>query len=258
MKGDLTMNDTVIRVEEIAAVSYDEWLELAKEELDLLAAALEPLSAVEWAAATPCVGWDVRAMAAHLLGMMELGADRAELQRQVGEAARRLNERGGYRIDHLTALQVEEHAGLSTDELVNAIRETTPRAIAGRAAWTDEERAVAYDPGPPFGEQWTRGHLFGCIHTRDPWLHRTVDLTAATGRTPTLTADHDGRIIADVVAEWASLHGQPFVLELAGIAGGTYVAGADGEHLELDALEFCRILSGRAAGVGLLAVGVPF
>lgn len=36
---------------------------------------------------------------------------------------------------------------------------------------------------------------------------------------------------------------------------GTLEGNAD---LELDAVEFCRILSGRAAGHGLLAVKVPF
>jgi hypothetical protein len=29
-----------------------------------------------------------------------------------------------------------------------------------------------------------------------------------------LTADHDGRLVADIVAEWASIHEQPFELPL--------------------------------------------
>ncbi|MDX1382582.1 MAG: hypothetical protein R3190_03005, partial [Thermoanaerobaculia bacterium] len=44
--------------------------------------------------------------------------------------------------------------------------------------------------------------LFDTILTRDTWMHRT-DLAEATGRPLELTADHDGRIVADVVAEWA-------------------------------------------------------
>jgi hypothetical protein len=91
-------------------------------------------------------------------------------------------------------------------------------------------------------------------------MHR-VDAAHALGRPLGLTADHDGRIIADVVAEWARRHGQPFVLELTGPAGGTYTHRPDrpdAEHLSLDAVEFCRTLAGRALRAGLLATVVPF
>ena len=53
-------------------------------------------------------------------------------------------------------------------------------------------------------------------------------------------------------------HGQQFTLELTRPAGGTYVAGDGGEHNQLDAVEFCRIVSGRAQGTGLLTTAVPF
>ena len=62
-------------------------------------------------------------------------------------------------------------------------------------------------------------------------------------------ADHDGRIIAEVAAEWARRHGRPHRLVLTGPAGGTFTSGEpDAETIELDAVEFCRILSGRAEG----------
>jgi hypothetical protein len=60
------------------------------------------------------------------------------------------------------------------------------------------------------------------------------------------------------VAEWARRLGKPVTLVLAGPAGGTFVAGIGGERIELDAIEFCRILSGRAEGTGLLSTEVPF
>jgi hypothetical protein len=47
-------------------------------------------------------------------------------------------------------------------------------------------------------------------------------------------------------------------LLLTGPAGGSYVKGTGGTDLELDAVEFCRILSGRAPGAGLLTQFVPF
>src|SRR2546430_1119880 len=80
------------------------------------------------------------------------------------------------------------------------------------------------------------GSLMDVIHTRDCWMHR-IDISRATGRDLVLTPEHDGRFVADVVGEWARRHGEPFTLTLTGPAGGTYVAGDGGGHIELDAVE---------------------
>jgi hypothetical protein len=106
-------------------------------------------------------------------------------------------------------------------------------------------------------EKWKLGYLFDVILNRDTWMHR-VDLSRATGRPLDLTAEHDGRIVADVVAEWAQRHGRPFTLVLDGPAGGIFAQGEGGDDLHVDAVEFCRILSERAPGEGLLAQVVPF
>jgi hypothetical protein len=106
-------------------------------------------------------------------------------------------------------------------------------------------------------ETWTIGYLVDVIFTRDPWMHR-IDLVRATGAEHVLTAEHDGVIVADVVAEWGRRHGRPYTLHLTGPAGGLWSNGSGGQELELDALEFCRILSGRGHGEGLLATEVPF
>ncbi len=60
------------------------------------------------------------------------------------------------------------------------------------------------------------------------------------------------------MAEWAARHGRPHRLRLTGPAGGTWSEGQDGEEIELDAVEFCRVLSGRGTGEGLLGEQVPF
>ena len=65
-------------------------------------------------------------------------------------------------------------------------------------------------------------------------------------------------IVADVVAEWAGRHGRPYRLELEGPAGGRFGRDDAGEVITLDAVAFCRVLSGRAPGAGLLATQVPF
>jgi hypothetical protein len=51
------------------------------------------------------------------------------------------------------------------------------------------------------------------IYTRDTWMHR-MDTARAVGVDVALTPEHDGRIVADVVADWARRHGRPFELEL--------------------------------------------
>jgi len=65
-------------------------------------------------------------------------------------------------------------------------------------------------------------------------------------------------IVADVVAEWAARHGQPYTLRLTGPAGGSWTSGDGGPLLETDAIEFCRVLSGRGQASGLLTTQVPF
>jgi hypothetical protein len=72
-----------------------------------------------------------------------------------------------------------------------------------------------------------------------------------------LTADHDGRLVADIVAEWADIHGQPFELVLDGPAGGKFTQGVAGERVEIDTLDFIRTLSGRLPGVGVLSHPLP-
>ncbi len=113
------------------------------------------------------------------------------------------------------------------------------------------------DPGSPPEKKWKLGYLIDVVLTRDTWMHR-VDLSRATGRELSLSSGHDGRIVADVVSDWARRHAQPFTLVLNGPAGGMYTHGHGGEHVELDAVEFCRVLSGRGTGAGLLSHFVPF
>jgi len=99
-------------------------------------------------------------------------------------------------------------------------------------------------------EPWTFGYLIDVILTRDPWMHR-MDIAAATGTPPRLTAGHDGVIVADVVTEWAGRHGKDFELTLTGPAGGTWRSGANGPSWTLDAIDFCRAISRRPASLTL-------
>ena len=244
-------------VDSIPALGHDEAMRLAGVEYDRLLAVIDDLSEDDWSRPTECPGWDVKDMLGHVMGMLELQSDGEERMRQIKAAAGIAAQTGGLRLDALTALQVREHANLASRELTAAFHTAVPRALAARKAFTAEQRAATYVSELPGEGPWTVGYLFDVIHTRDPWIHR-ADISRAIGREMTLSADHDGRIVADVVADWARRHGQPFTLTLSGPAGDSFCSGAGGGDLDLDAVEFCRILSGREPGTGLLATSVPF
>jgi hypothetical protein len=106
-------------------------------------------------------------------------------------------------------------------------------------------------------ERWVFGFMLDTVLTRDCWMHR-MDTALATGREPELTAEHDGVLVADVVAEWAARHGEPCRLTLHGPAGGRWEFGTGGPELSFDAVEFCRITSGRGDGDGLMMTPVAF
>ncbi len=250
------MSDS-IPVDAISPLDHEEAMALAEAEYDRLLAVVDTLSDQDWASDTECVGWTVKDTLGHLLGMLELQADPTELRRQVSTAAEHAARSGRLRIDEMTALQVREHEHSTIPALTSALHEAAPRGLAARRALDAQRRAMPYDPQLPGEQGWTIGYLFDVIHTRDPWLHR-IDICRATGRAPILSADHDGRLIADVVRDWAPRHGQPFELHLTGAAGGRFRNGSGGTELELDAVQFCRFLSGREHGTGLLAIPVTF
>ena len=109
--------------------------------------------------------------------------------------------------------------------------------------------------GPPIG--WAPlKYLLDVGFTRDVWAHR-IDICAASGHDMHLTAEHDGRLVADVVAEWASIHGEPFEIVLEGPAGGKFSQGINGDRVEIDAIEFIRVLAGRRPGTGVLSNPLP-
>ncbi|WP_197025348.1 maleylpyruvate isomerase family mycothiol-dependent enzyme [Nocardioides sp. URHA0032] len=236
---------------------------LAAEEYTRFADTLVGLAEEDWQMPTSCTGWTIRDMAGHTLGMAELAGSLPEMARQLIRASRAAKRSGKPQVDELTDLQVRKHEQLRVADLVGAVQRIGPKAVAGRRRRPALMRAMTIiDQGPDGAspERWKVGFLTDTILTRDPWMHRS-DIAQALGRPMKLTREHDGVVVADVVAEWALRHGQPFDLILTGPAGGRWTSGASGasgEAISLDAEQFCRILSGRGSGAGLMATFVPF
>lgn len=235
-------------------------MRLARDEYTRFAEALDGLPADAWSRSTACPDWDVRAMTAHVAGMAAMAAGVLESVRQQRRAGRDAAATGTSFIDALTALQVRERADRTPEQLREEVQRTGPRAARGRRMAPGLVRRR--DMGIPqevdgVPESWTVGFLLDVILTRDTWMHRS-DVAEATGTPMVLTAEHDGVLVADVVEEWADRHGRPFELHLDGPAGGEWRRGEGGEVHTLDAVAFCRLVSGRGSGDGLLATQVPF
>jgi uncharacterized protein (TIGR03083 family) len=237
-------------------LGHREAMGLAETEFGRMVAHLRNLSPEDWGRPTVCALWDVRAMASHVLAMAEAQASFRHFVHDFRAANKR---EGGKMIDAMTATQVRERSAMTPKDIVDRLAAVAPKAVKARRRTPAAVRwAVRMKQDPPFDAgRWRFGYLVDTVFTRDTWMHR-LDISRATGQPMVLTAEHDGRLVADVVAEWARRHGQPLTLTLTGPAGGRWQAGDGGEHLELDALDFCWVVGSRQQGTGLLATQVPF
>lgn len=252
----MTLHRPAIEVGRIAPLRHKEAMWLAHTEYQRLSVLLDNLGDEDWARPTCCPPWTVRDMATHVLGYLRACSSPREMLRQL----RLARKRDGSFIDAMSALQVSEMADLSAAEIRAQVGSLILPAVRGRSqvpAWLRHLAKVPAElPVSGVREKWRLGFVVDTIGTRDVWTHRG-DICRAVGREPELTPEHDGRLVADVVGEWARRHSRPFTLRLEGPAGGAYSNGsADSEH-SYDAVEFCRLLSGRG-GYPPLNTEVPF
>jgi uncharacterized protein (TIGR03083 family) len=258
MSGVSAITETGTTAPRRPALDHDAAMRLAADEFDRLAELLRSLAPDDWTRPTPCPAWDVHAMVCHILGSAEMFASPEEQRRQAEAAL----QRGGFFLDALTGLQVDKHRHRTPQELVAELARVAPESVRARTALPDAAREMDTGPKPVDAagtqmEPWSLGYLVDVILTRDTWIHRS-DICVATGRDMVLTPEHDGLLVADIAGEWAQRHGQPCTLVLTGPAGGSWRFGDGGPSHQHDAVEFCRIVSGRGEGEGLLGTKVPF
>lgn len=217
---------------------------------DQQVALLRSLPPDDWHAPTECPAWDVADMVGHVIGAAKAGASLRENVRQQLWGARHAAEHGN-NLDATNHRQILDHARLTPAQRVAELERVAAAALTGRLRVPPPLRAlpIPIDAGGSTAAGMPStlrvGHLMDVVYSRDVWLH-TIDIARATGRSPGTDPQLDRRIVEDVVAEWAARHGRPVQLELTGPAGGRFRQGQGGEHLRLDAIAFCRVLSGRA------------
>lgn len=261
--GSNTMGTEPTDVTNMAPLAHTDAMALLEIEMGRTVDLLGSLAPEDWAAQTDCPQWDVRRMYLHVLGACEGSASMRENAHQMRLARKHRSTHGGPLEAGLSNVQVREREELSPEELLDRLTVVAPATVGKRTTMPALMRRMKMKVDGPVVEKWSLGYLIDTIYLRDLWMHR-VDASRATGREMVLTAQHDGRIIADVVAEWARRHGEPFHLTLDGPAGGRFTSSggqADlraAENLECDAVEFCRTLAGRVEATGLLSTIVPF
>lgn len=253
----MTVTDTT----NIGPLTHREAMKLQAQEFERTLELLRSLDEEDWTAQTACPDWDVRRMYLHVLGAAHAGASMRENAHQMRLGYAHRKRHGSPLEAALSNVQVREREHLQPDDLVSALEAVAPRTVRGRRRLPSLMRNHAkLTVDGPVHEKWTLGYLIDTIYLRDMWMHR-VDAALATDRALDLTPEHDGRIVADAVAEWARRHDRPVSLDLTGPAGGTFThqpEATDAEHLTLDAVDFCRTLAGRIPATGLMATIVPF
>ena len=123
---------TATPVDAVPPLDHDEAMGLAEAEIGRVLALVDDLRADEWQRPTDCTGWTVRDMLGHLLGMMSSRPTPRSGAARSPPPPISHGQSGELRLTEMTALQVREHADLTTDELRRALHEAAPPR-AGRA-----------------------------------------------------------------------------------------------------------------------------
>ena len=245
----------------IPRIRHAEAMQITATENARLLDQVRELGSADWNAATDCTRWSVRDVVVHLIASAQAQASPIEFFRQVW-AGRKLNGQvgGTHWVDGVNEAQLRARRAWTADQLPQKWESAAAAALTVRRRLPALIRALPVLPlGTQLGTElgWKPvAYLFDIGLTRDVWMHR-IDIARAVDRPLHLTVEHDGRIVADIVAEWARLHDDPFTLDLQGPAGGWYSARGGGEPTRLDAVEFVRILSGRGDGGGVLSHKLP-
>ena len=209
------MTLTTTDVRDIPPIRHDEAMDLAAAEYQRFTTLLRGLAPGDWNAATVCDRWDVRAIAAHVLGAAEACASIPENIHQMRLGRRVQRQLGlGHIVHGANEVQVRERAGLGPAALIGRLGAHGATRPAGRRRFPPFLRPVRIGMEPPLGRRSAGlpdGHRLHPRRMDAPHRHRR-----ATGRESVLTAGHDGRLIADMVADWAATHHQAFTVHLSG------------------------------------------
>lgn len=253
--GQVVLRDhdpSLVDAADVPALGHDEATSMATEELDRFLTALDELSPDDWQLPTACELWNVQGIVAHVVGAAASYARWSEFARQWSPRVQWPYRRAGFAtLDAINQIQVDDREGSRPDQLIAELRTVGPRAIATRRRVPAAIRAIRM-PMPVLGVV-PIGYVTDLVYTRDMWVHR-LDLARATDRSMTLTAAHDGRMIALMMHDLAlalapRLGDLAISFDLTDPAGGRFRLGSTdvpAATLRLDALDFAWLAAGRS------------
>lgn len=230
------------RVEELPGLGHGESMQLAQEQMDALIAQLKELDPADWESPTDCERWTVRDIVAHVLAWAEVTPSPTEFVR-LQKATRAMRKELPGKLDASNEAMVVARRHMSPERLVAALEDSSSKFMTFRRRLGLPGRYL-----PIYVDTvglTTAGFLLRQIFTRDHFMHR-IDIARATGRELVL-GPSERRLVRDLVRHWGRSSKADALLRLSGPAGGNFVSGSGGRAtISGDALEFCRILAGRA------------
>ena len=246
-----------VDVSSINRIDHDEAMQITAVENRKFGDMMRALSPEQWSTPTECPRWDVRAMAAHLVGSAASQASPREFFRQKRAGKPICKELDSpFWWDGMNEVQVRERAASTTEQLIAEWDTVSVKALRSRTRMPRPIASLKLLKLPaPVGRQ-PLSYLFDIGFTRDVWAHR-IDIAHAIASAPDHDATHDGRILADIVAEWAATHGEPFTLVVDGPAGGAYLQGAGGDEIHISVVDLVRTLAERTTASGVLQHPLP-
>ena len=258
--------DTITQVGHVPGLSHSEALRLAESQMSALENELHRLDPEDWDAPTDCDRWSVHDIVAHIVGWAESMTSPKAFMAQ-SKLTRTMRKELDDKLDAQNEAQVVARRDMSPEELIEAWSNASPKFLAVRRRVGRLAKPLPLYI-PAIGLTTVR-FLLAQIFMRDHFMHR-IDISRATKKEMTL-GEPERRIVADVVRHWVRNSKADARLELDGEAGGVFIAGTGSRvTIKGDALDFCRLMCGRAdisaftlegdegAGRAWLAVTVPF
>lgn len=239
----MTPAAVVQSVESLRPPSHRRWMEIGAAENAAFMKLVRSLDPDDWSKSTDCPRWTVKDIAAHVLGAAEGLTSFAEMRRQMSASRRRKAELGN-QLNAMNQIQVEDRRHLSVDDLVERLDTKLPAFVRLRRRVGGVGKVIPLYDASLLGIT-TVGYLLDTIYARDVFMHR-VDIGRAVGRALELVPE-DRELVADVVRDWVRRSKADVHLDLHGPAGGSFAAGDAATRVRADAVEFCRVLSGRGA-----------
>lgn len=256
MTVSIGVKDMVQNAASIPACTHGEAGQLSQVEYERVLALLETLDGDDWQQPTYCTAWTVRDMVAHLAGAVAGSTSMAEFKRQ--NVSNPYVKQYDNPVDGTNRLQLEDRADKTPAELVAEFRQSGQIAVQNRQKLPWIVRKIHL----PMGDLGFASfeYLMDVIYPRDQWMHR-YDICAATGKKMTVTAEHDGRIVALVLLDIAKklrkqLGNRTIMVELTGALTAVYQFGSKAEPdcvAAIDVFDFNLRASGRISAVGALS-----